>query len=89
MREGLCHVVVRAGVQALHLVPLTVLGREHEDWRPGALRAQDAADPVAVDARQHEVEHDRVEGLFAGEPQPVRTGERDVHGEAIGHEAHP
>src|SRR6266498_5641541 len=68
VREGLRHVVVRAGIQALHLVPLTVLGREHEDWRPGSLRAQDAADPVAVDARQHEVEHDRVEGLFAGEP---------------------
>ncbi|HZN20596.1 MAG TPA: hypothetical protein VFB84_20785 [Micromonosporaceae bacterium] len=41
------------------------------------------AEVVSVDARQHEVEHGRVERLLARQPQPVRTDGREVHGEAI------
>src|SRR6266545_1587678 len=71
IREGLGEVVVRARVERLDLVPLAVLRGEHEDRRPDALAPQGAAHPVAVDARQHDVEHDGVVRVLAGQPQAV------------------
>ena len=66
-RERLGDVVVRAELEAEHLVDLLGLRREHDD-RHGAARADRAADVEAVHARQHHVEHDEVEVVLA---QPV------------------
>ena len=60
-REGLDQVVVGAGVEPLDLVLDGVAGREHEDLRVHAARAQLAAELEAVArARQHQVEDDEV-----------------------------
>ena len=83
-RERLGEEVVGAGVERLGLVVLAVLGGEHEDRRPVAAVAQLLAHLVAVDARQHDVEHDRVVRVLGRHPEPVGAGERDVDGEALG-----
>ena len=88
-RERLGQVVVRAGVEPLDLVPLAVLGGEHQDRRPVLLGAQRLADLVAVDPGQHQVEHDRVVGVLPGQPQPVGPVVRHVDGEALGLEPDP
>ena len=88
-RERLGEVVVGAGVERLGLVVLAVLRGEHEYRRPVARLAELVADLVAVDARQHDVEHDRVVLVLGGHPEPIGAGECDVDGEALGFEAAP
>ena len=88
-RERLGQVVVGAGVEALHLVPLAVLGGEHQDRGPVLLRAQGLADLVAVDPGEHQVEHDRVVLVLPREPQPVGAVVGHVDGEALGLEPDP
>ena len=61
-REGLRDVVVGAELEPDHLVELVVAGRQHDD-RHGALGAQALAHLEPVEARQHDVEHDEVDGL--------------------------
>src|SRR5215207_1749555 len=53
VRERLGQVVVSAHVQAVGLVVLAVLGREHEHRHPVAVGPQPLADPVAGQAGQH------------------------------------
>ena len=86
VRERLGQVVIGAGVERFDFVPLAFLGGEHEDRRPHAFFAQRRTDAVAVQARQHDVEHDRVVGVLARHPEPVGTVERDVDREALGFE---
>jgi hypothetical protein len=69
--ERLAQVVVGAGVEPLRLVEVAVLGGEHEDRRPDAGPAQLGADPVAVAARQHDVEQDQVVAALAGPPEAL------------------
>ena len=83
-RERLRQEVVGAGVERLGLVPLAVLGGEHEDRRPDALRAQRPADLVAVHARQQDVEDDRAVGALPGAPQAVEAVVHDLDVEALG-----
>ena len=93
-REGLRDVVVRAELEAEHLVELVVTRREHDD-RHGALGPQPLAHLEPVQLRQHQVEHDEVEGAFAepgerllavaggDDAEPValeRVGEELLHG---------
>jgi hypothetical protein len=82
--ERLAQVVVRAGVQSLGLVVLAVLRGEHEDRGGVAVRAQVGADPVAVAARQQNVEHDQVVGPLAGAPQPLEPVVGRLHREPLG-----
>ena len=63
--ERLGEVVVAADLQSDDLVELGVAGRQ-EQHRNARLRAQAAADLVAVDAGQHDVEHHQIEGLGLG-----------------------
>ncbi len=49
-------------------------------------RAQGGADPVAVHARQHDVEDDEVVRTVGGPVQPLRAVVDHVHGEALGGE---
>ena len=59
-RERLRDVVVRAELEADHLVELVVAGRQHDD-RHRARRAQPLAHLEPVEPRQHDVEHDEVD----------------------------
>jgi hypothetical protein len=63
-RERLGDVVVGAELEAEDLVDLLGLGREHDD-RHRRARAHPPADLEAVEAREHDVEHDEVEGRLA------------------------
>ena len=84
VRERLGEVVVGAVVQRLDLVPLALLGGQHEDRGPDPLAAQGRAEPVAVDAGQHDVQHDHVVGVLPGHPQPVGAVQGDVDREPLG-----
>jgi hypothetical protein len=84
IRERLGEVVVGAVVERLDLVPLALLGGQHEDRGPDPLAAQGRAEPVAVDAGQHDVQHDHVVGVLAGQPEAVGTVQGDVDGEPLG-----
>ena len=60
-RERLDEVVVGAGVEAVDAVVDRVARGEHQHRRAVARGAQPPADLEAVDARHHDVEHDRVD----------------------------
>src|SRR6266540_4318176 len=81
--ERLGQVVIGAGVERLDLVPLAPLGGKHQDRRPDPFLPQRLADLVAVDAGQHDVEDDRVIGVFPGQPQPVVAVQGNVDGEPL------
>ena len=85
--ERLAQEVVGAELQALGLVVLALLGRQHQDRRAIALGAQLPADGVAVEAGQQDVEHDRRVDAFERPPQPVGTGVGDVDLEPLGAQA--
>ena len=68
--ERLGQVVVGAELQADDLVDLVVAGRQDEDRRLGAGRAEPAQDLEAVDARQADVEHDEVGRLRVANSRP-------------------
>ena len=85
--EGLGEVVVGAQVETFGDVVLAVLRGEHQDRRRHRLGSQRAADLVAVDARQHDVEHDHVVRVLPSAPQPVDTICSDVDPEAFGDQA--
>src|SRR5215210_7569321 len=74
--EGLGHVVVRPGLEALDLVLLGVLGGDHDDHDLPVALPQPLAQPDAGLARKHHVEQDEVG------PQPARQlrGLRPVQG---------
>jgi hypothetical protein len=74
-------------VERLDLVPLALLGRQHEDRGPDPLAAQSLAQPVAVDAGQHDVQNDHVIGALTGQPQPVGAVQGDVDREPLGDQA--
>ncbi len=87
VREGLGEVVVGARVQALGLVVLAVLGGEHQDRYVVPGGAQGGADPVTVEAGQHDVEDDEVVDALAGPVQSLQAVVDDVHGVSLGGEA--
>ncbi len=64
--EGLDQVVVRAGVQAAHLVGVLAAGGQHQHGGAAGLGAgaQTPADLYAGDLGKHPVEHDQVGGLL-------------------------
>ena len=68
--EGLRQVVVAADLEAHHLVELGVARGEEQHGHRG-LRAQTAAQLVAVHAGQHDVEHEQVVGVSSW-PRPAR-----------------
>jgi hypothetical protein len=81
--ERLRQVVVGAGLQALGLVVLAVLGRQHEDRRTVAGLAQVGADPESVETGQHHVQHDHVVRVLPGHPDALQPVGRDVDGAAL------
>lgn len=85
--EGLGEVVVRARVQALGLVVLAVLGGEHQDRHVVSGGAQGGADPVAVEAGQHDVEDDEVVHALTRPVQSLQAVVDDVHGVSLRGEA--
>ena len=75
--EGLRHVVVRAQLEPEHDVGFLALGGEHEDRHVELLRAQEAADLVAVHLRQHQVEDEQIGPHRERQLQPriaIRSG---------------
>ena len=85
--EGLGEEIVRARIERPHLVPRSILGRQHQDGRPVAGVPEVRANFVAVAAGKHDVEHDRVVLALLGEPLPVGAVESDIDGVALGLEA--
>jgi hypothetical protein len=71
VREGLGDEVVCARIQRLGFVELAVLRGQHQDGRPVPLLAEGGAQAVAVDPRQHDVEHDRVVRMLASHPEAI------------------
>ena len=84
VREWLGQVVVGTAVEGTDLVRGAIPRGEHQDRRPDASLSQLLTDLEAVDFGQHQVEHDGVVRLLAGQPQAVGAVERHVDGEAIG-----
>jgi hypothetical protein len=84
-REGerLAEIVVRAGVEPLGLVEVPVLRGEHEDRRRVPAMAEVGAHPVAVAARQHDVEQDQVVGALLGPPEPFESVPDDLDRETL------
>ena len=79
--EGLGHVVVGPEVQPQHDVALLALGREHDDGHVQPVLADQAADLVAVDLGQHDVQQDQIRPGVAGErqaPLPVGGGQDPI-----------
>ena len=66
--ERLGEVIVGAAFEAEHLVALFATRRQHQDRHilVRALAPHRAADRNAIDARQHQVENDQIEGLGTG-----------------------
>src|SRR4051794_25095236 len=85
--EGLGQVVVCPEVQAVGLVVLPVLRRQHEDWDVAAVGAQPLGHAVAGQAGEHDVEDDGVVAAAPGEPQPGLAVVREVDLEALGAQA--
>ena len=69
--EGLGEVVVGAGVEAGDDVEVGVAGGEHQDGRAVARLAEAFGDGEAVEAGEHDVEDDDVEGVGEGEGEAV------------------
>lgn len=82
--EGLGQVVVGAGVQALGLVVLAVLGGQHEDRHLVSGGSQVRADAVAVHTGQHDVEDHQVVAALTRPVQPFEPVVHDIHGETLG-----
>ena len=84
-RGRLREVVVGAGVEAEDLVALVAAGGEHEDGREAEVRvlAQALARLEPVHLRHHDVEHDDVGPLGAGEAEALGAVLRGQHVEAL------
>ena len=78
-RERLDEVVVGAGVEAVDAVVDRVARGEHEHRGAVAGGAQPAADLEAVDARHHDVEHDRVDGALGERVERLLAVLGEVH----------
>ena len=76
--EGLGDVIVRAGIQAVHLVHHGVPGGE-QDHRGRFLPAEPAQHLESVQGRQHDIEQDQVEGIAQGGFQPFAPVEALAH----------
>src|SRR5207244_11085102 len=72
-RERLRQVVVGANVQSSNPVIDRFAGREHEDGGPSASSAQSITDGEAVQAREQDVEEERVVIGFHREVQALLT----------------
>src|SRR4029079_13150678 len=75
-------VVVRAELEAEHLVELVVAGGEHDD-RHGAARTQALADLEPVELRQHQVEDDEIDVLALELLERLLAVARLDHAEAV------
>src|SRR6516225_413222 len=78
--ERLRHVVVRAELQADHLVDLLAPGGQHEDRHAAPLGAKSLADLHAAELREHHVQDDDVGGVLARgrKPRLAVPRERDL-----------
>jgi len=77
-------IIVGAGLEALQPVIQLVASGEHDHRCVAAgVFTQAFAQGVAIDARQHDVEHDQVVVLGGGQVQARQTVLRTVHGVAF------
>jgi hypothetical protein len=76
--EGLGHVVVGPGVEALHLVAPAVAGREDDDGGLAAVAPPGGQDGHAVHLGQAEIEDDGVVGFRIPQELPLLAVERGV-----------
>src|SRR5919112_3645610 len=81
--ERLGNVVVGAGLEALDLVLLGVLGGDHHDHHFLVLVADLLADPDAGLAGEHHVEQDEVRPELAGELEGLAPARRLLHAETL------
>ena len=72
--ERLWQVIVGTGLKPVEHVLRTTAGGEHQDRRKILTFAQGFCNLKAVDARQHDVENDRVKLLFGGLVEPRFAG---------------
>src|SRR5437870_3470703 len=77
--ERLGDVVIGAEPEPADLVGFLTARREDEDGHAATLVAQRAQHPVAVHARQHQVENDQVGPGTARSSEPIRPVIHDVH----------
>lgn len=75
-------VVIRAGRQTRHLVRLFTTGGEHQDVRVRE-GADSSADFHAVEAREHQIEHDQRGLEFAHRTYCARPVVGEAHGESF------
>ena len=80
--EGFDHVVVSAGRQTRHLVRLFTAGGQHQDVRIGE-GTDSSADFHAVEAREHQIEHDQRGLEFAHRTYCARPVVGEAHGESF------
>ncbi|MNG07588.1 hypothetical protein D3C84_908980 [compost metagenome] len=85
-RQGkrLDQVIIGARLEALQTVVQLIAGREHDHRRfaPGIF-AQALAQGIAIDAGQHDIEHDQVVMLGGRQMQARQTILRAIHGIAF------
>ena len=80
-RERLDEVVVGADLERVHAVVLGAAGADDDDRRADALGARGLLDEApAVEAGQHQVEHEDVGALVAQPREPVLARGRPRHG---------
>ena len=77
--EGLCQVVVRAEIEATDAIEDRVPGRQQQDRFAVVFGAQRAKHIPAVDARQHDVQHDDVVRQIVRPHEGLFAVARDVH----------
>jgi hypothetical protein len=82
-REGLREVIVRPAVEPCDAVLDRIAGREHQHRSPYAAVTQPATGLEAIQARQHDVEYDRVVLRRLRHPEGVLAADGDVGGEPL------
>ena len=88
-RERFGEIVVGAEIERVGQVVLPALGGQHEHRCPHLRGAHPANHLVAVEARQHDVEHDHVELRTHGAVQARYPVTGDLHDPALRHERPP
>src|SRR5438093_11924563 len=73
-REGLDEVIVSAQIETTHAVVDPIASRENQDRRLDVPLPERLEDLQSAASRQHQVEHDEIEGLGVRTEEPVLTG---------------
>ncbi len=79
--ERLDHVVVRPGVEQANAVGNGIPGRQHENRDVPGAGAQLREDTLPLQARQHQVEHDKIVRRLERQPEAVLPVVGHVDGE--------